>query len=280
MLNIFCNGDSFTSGSDLMDHLFPNFPGFTTTNSPYAKDSDREWSHKRQSKGIEYFKTIKDFKKAELDAAWPNQLTKINPNINVVNIGTNGASMAGIANRTIVELLKHKDTKFDFVFIQLTSPLRVEFYKSIYLHRHFMNEVRLGWLDYLNIQKEKELATIYASYYKDEDFAIKYLYTLLNLRYAVKGLTGVYPILVSSLKFWYDIIVTSLAKNDLLVKDPIIQILINESGILGLTDDDFMETVQIKHNFRFTPCLHYESKCHEEFAKVIYNKYISGYVPS
>ena len=55
MLEIYCNGDSFTAGEELQDHLLSGFPGFNTTGSMYAKDVDKRWAASRWTRGEAYF---------------------------------------------------------------------------------------------------------------------------------------------------------------------------------------------------------------------------------
>jgi hypothetical protein len=73
---------------------------------------------------------------------------------------------------------------------------------------------------------------------------------------------------------WKDYILRPLLEDEKLINHEVIKTLINNSDILNITDEDIMEDVQIKNNFLHTPLLHFESRCHKEFAKIIYNKYI------
>jgi hypothetical protein len=50
--------------------------------------------------------------------------------------------------------------------------------------------------------------------------------------------------------------------------------MLDNSGILDIPEENIMETTQMKNNFLFTPVKHYELKCHEEYARVIYNRYL------
>lgn len=228
----------------------------------------------RRKKGIELFGSLEKFLTAEKEQSWSGQFEKINDNITVINGAIGGSTIAGIANRTIVDLTNHKDKKFDFVFIQLTGPNRISFYNSNLPENYFLRERTIGHIDKFP-PLEQDIAKKYVLCYSDKEFAIQYLYTMIGLRYAVKGLTGQYPIFLSSHKIWEEYIVGALLKDETLSSNNIIQTLINDSGILGIPDDNIMENTQVKNNFLHTPLLHFEPRCHVEFAKLIYSKYLS-----
>ncbi len=272
-MNIYCNGDSFTAGEELLDHLFPGWPGYRTTGSIWVKDTDYHWLEVRRKIGSTVFAGIDRLLEKQKEASWAGQLQKIDNNISVINGAVGGASITGIANRTIVDLSTYKNQNFDFIFIQLTGPNRLDFYNSDLVENYFMKEHPIGHLDkFSDIQRE--IAKKYVACYSDKEFSLKYLYTMISLRYAIKGLTGKTPIFLLSQKVWKDYILNSLLSDERLNNHKVIKTLINDSGILNITDYDIMEDVQIKNNFLHTPLLHFEPRCHEEFAKIIYNKYI------
>ena len=249
-MNIYCNGDSYTAGQEILDYQFDDFPGYSPTGSYRATDADYTWAKIRNQQGIKYFGSLKTFQTQEKIAAWPGQLNKIDSSIKYINSGLAGSSLTGIANRTIIDLLNHRDMKFDFIFIQLTSPTRFEFYNSTLPESYFMREKAMGWIEFLPNEYEKEIARGYMKYYKNADFSIKYLYTLINLKNAIKGITGIEPIFLMSLKILKDHILDPLTDNSL-IHDKIIQTMINESGLLNLPEENFMEYTQIKNNFLF-----------------------------
>jgi len=273
-MNIYCNGDSYTAGAEILDYQFPDFPGYSPTGSHLAAHADHNWANIRRQKGIEFFGSYENLILKEKEYAWPGQFKKIDPKINVINGGVNGSSITGIANRTLIDLLKNKDKKFDFIFIQLTGPLRIEFYNSTLLNRHFMREQAMGWIENLPSKFERDIAKGYLTYYENSDFSIKYLYALINLKNAVKGITGIEPIFLMGMKIWKDQIINPLLENDILKKNTHVQLMLDNSGILDIPEENIMETTQMKNNFLFTPVKHYELKCHEEYARVIYNRYL------
>ena len=272
-MNIYCNGDSFTAGEELLDHLFPGWPGYRTTGSIWIKDTDFNWLEIRKKIGSTVFGDVENLLNEQKKKSWTGQLNEIDSSLFVMNGAVGGASITGIANRTVLDLAKHKDKNFDFIFIQLTGPNRIEFYNSELLENYFMRERPIGHLDKFP-EKEREIAKKIVECYSDKEFSIKYLYTMINLKFAVRGITGKDPIFLLSHKVWKDYILDSLSENDKLYKNEIIQILIKESGILEIPDENIMENVQLRYNFLHTPLLHFEPRCHVEFAKVIYNRYI------
>lgn len=273
-MNIYCNGDSFTAGEELLDHLFPNWPGYRKTGSIYVKDTDYQWLAVRRKMGSTVFGSVDLLLEKEKENSWAGQLNKLDNNISIVNGALGGSSILGIANRTVVDLAKHQDKTFDFIFIQLTSPNRLGFYNSTLVEKYFMNEHPIGHLEkFPSIQQE--IAKKYVECYSDKEFSIKYLYTMINLKYAIKGLTGKDPIFLLSHTAWKDNILRSLLKDETLIHHEVIKTLINKSGITDIADEDIIENIQITNNFLYTPLLHFELKCHKEFAKLLYNKYIN-----
>lgn len=273
-MNIYCNGDSYTAGQEILDYQFSDFPGYSPYGSHLAVFADHNWARIRVKKGTEFFGSHENLISKEKEFAWPGQLKKINPDINIINGGVSGSSITGISNRTVIDLIKNKNIKFDFIFIQLTGPLRIEFYNSTLSKRKFMREITMGWIDDLPTQSERDIAKGYLKYYKDSDFSIKYLYALINLKNAVKGITGIEPIFLMGMKIWKDQIINPLLENNILKIDTHVQLMLDNSGILDISEENIMETTQIKNNFLYTPVKHYELKCHKEYARIIYNKYL------
>jgi hypothetical protein len=180
--------------------------------------------------------------------------------------------MTGITHRTIADLLnlKAKGIIFDRVFIQLTSCLRFEIYDSTMIQEKFIVDTPIGWIDILPNKTQQELGNCYIAQYKDADYAIKFLYNLCTLKQAVKGLTGHDPIILSSLFLFTRGVIDPLKNNP----DPLIQLLLKESGILDILPECCMLTVHRDNNFLYCPGMHFEYRTHQAYAKIIYNKYI------
>ena len=115
---IYCIGDSFTAGTELVDHIYcDNHPGnFKITDNNY--DS------------INWLKTVKynDISVEEIlieekKRAWPNKLASL-LNCNVINNSYRGQSLEGIVNQTITDCIKNNQIKT--IIMQLIPMYRKE----------------------------------------------------------------------------------------------------------------------------------------------------------
>jgi hypothetical protein len=231
-----------------------------------------KWSERKIKIGQTYYGNYENYVNAGKALAWPAELSNIDSDIFVKNSSKNSASMTGIANRTIADLLEYKSQgiNFDRIFIQLTSCHRFEFYDSTESHNKFIVDRSLGWIDSLRTETQRQLGKSYMAQYTDKDYAIKFLYSLCTLKHAIKGLTGVDPVLLSSLMLFTKNVTSPLIDFENLT----IQLLLKESGILSIPDELYMETVHTQNNFLYMPINHFEHRTHKEYAKIIYNKYI------
>jgi hypothetical protein len=275
-MKIYTNGDSFTSGQELVDFLLPGYPGNHNIKFYLAKDANLTWADQRTKLILNYFGSLENLIEQEKLAAWPNCLRKINENLTVYNGSRYGSSITGICNRTLADLLELKNNNLDFIFIQLTNTPRIEFYNSNLPERYFLQERSLAWIHQLKDNSlEKQIATAFMKYNSDADYSIKYLYCLCGIKNIVKSLTGINPIFLLSTPFIIGQILDPIRKNPDLENNKIIKNLIIESGILDLKNDDSMEYVHELHKFQYTPMGHYEKRTHEKFAEHIYNRYIN-----
>jgi hypothetical protein len=275
-MNIYVNGDSFAAGIELTDWVLPGFPGYSTTESPITTTVPKEvkdWYRAKDKIASKYFGSFENYGKAQKNLAWPAELGKLDTTLFVYNGGWGGASMTGIAHRTVADLLtlKAKGIVFDRVFIQLTSSYRFEIYDSTLIREKFIVDRPFGWIDTLASSTQQELGKCYIEQYKNEDLAIKFLYNLCTLKQAVKGLTGYEPIILSSISEFTTAVIDPLKNNPA----PLIQLLLNESGILDILPEYCMQTVHRDNNFLYCPGMHFEHRTHQAYAKIIYNKYIN-----
>jgi hypothetical protein len=226
---IYCNGDSFTAGAELIDHLFDDFPGYTAER--FLNLDENTWPQeiqnflfkRRQSEnhfinadilklesteitGITLSETrtpeykmpfsviVKDLEKK---FAWPNQLKLLNPGSKVINEAWAGAGIAGICQRTVKDLLELKKNGRipDHVIVGLTSHPRLEIYDAE--HINFMYEMPLTGQRAAKSAADQPIIQSYLAKYKNIDWAIKYLYTLMMMVNAVYGIVGKYPLLLN-----------------------------------------------------------------------------------
>lgn len=280
-MNIYCNGDSFTAGGELLDFLLPEFPGYRKEGDPFfivnqLTKSEKEWYSNRIRLNLEKYGSMENFENAQRAAAWPKQLEKIDTSLNVNNAGSCGSSILGIANRTILDLLesKRKGIYYSYIFIQLTAANRIEIFDSEKPDDLFLIERSAGFIDTMPTESSRKIGKAIVTSYREEEYSLKYLFTLNLLIEAIKGITGITPIILGSCYSFLRGIVGPIQNKEELKNNDQIKILLSNTNILSMSDDNVMETIHNKNNFLYCPCFHYEIRTHEEFAKLIYNKYI------
>lgn len=222
---VYCNGDSFTAGESLYDYVLPKYLG------PMNKKEISTYS-----KNIKHFQKVKDtydckyvdynsiktinntnlefFDDKRLGAvqycsvrnilekqlAYPAQLEKVDKSINAINAAIAGASITGIVYRTIIDLLEFKaeGRKIHRVVIQLTSAGRGEFFspneKNLIMDRPF---------SYFNDSNHQRISKLVTITHTEEDFMVKYLYTVSLLKEVCLSITGKLPVIIDSFNGTY-----------------------------------------------------------------------------
>jgi hypothetical protein len=219
---IYCNGDSFTAGVCLADSFLPEYPGHFSQDDLQLKRkvADKFIKLKEEFVNTTFvdYDQIRDplnlhidfLKNQELGSvklngcisflekkmAFPAQLTNIDKTIQVINASLGGASMGGIANRTILDLLeyKRKNITIDRVLIQLTSTSRYEFFNTSAGHS-FINEGPIGYFPN-NIQNK--ISELLSETNSNQDYLIKYMYHMTTMCQMINLITGKPPILIDS----------------------------------------------------------------------------------
>jgi hypothetical protein len=276
-MNIYVNGDSFAAGCELADGVLLGAPPLKSGREHLCRfndltDKEKQWARDRYPAGIKFYGSIENFENTEKSLAWPAELSKIDSTIQVQNGSKCGASMVGIAHRTISDLMLNNAAgiNFDFIFIQLTSSWRIEIYDAERSYNKFIHDNPLSWVNLFETESKRNLGNSYIKQYTNIDLAIKFLYNLCTLKYAVKGLTGVSPIFFSATSYFTDDVLDPVID----MQDPIIKNLLRESGILNIPKECCMSNIQELNNFAFTSGGHYERRTHQEYARVIYDRYI------
>jgi hypothetical protein len=217
---IYANGDSFTSGVSLCDHIIPGYPGEFTAeekNNTRKKETiefDRvknEYTNMyvENNKLLIGDEDITFFKNTDVGLVrlygnhdllehrytYLAELEKLDKSIKTINGAIAGASIAGICHRTILDLLelKSKNIKVDRVIIQLTSTGRYELFKLN--HKHFLYDRPIG---HFNDYSSEELSKAVALSYDNANLLIKYMYHLSTLKETVQSITGKLPIIIDS----------------------------------------------------------------------------------
>ena len=219
---IYFNGDSYTAGSGLFAKYLPEYPGNFTW--PELQSNVRKKQIKRFLSALEIFEKTKfvdlnsivdnlgnfifyDSNVAgsipffdartqiEKYYSYPAELSRIDKSINIINAARGGASMGGICNRTIIDLLNLKEENKipDLVVIQLTAIERYEIYDLN--SSKFISDSPLG---YFRNKFDQDISSAILSKYKDEDFLVKYFYHLCSVKEVVYSITGKNPIFIDS----------------------------------------------------------------------------------
>lgn len=218
---VYCNGDSFTAGVHLSDHVYPKFPGtftrdelktksaeiaqFVDVKTKYDRKFVRQDDLKNRTDHLEFFDTMEPGRNIvqncinELEKlyAYPAEIELLDSSIKTYNKGVPGASIGGICQRTILDLLelKSKNITVDAVVIQLTSIGRYEIYD--FNHSYFILDRPLGY--FKTSKLDQQISDAITLKYTDYDYVIKFLYHLITLKETVLSITGKLPILIDSM---------------------------------------------------------------------------------
>lgn len=217
---IYCNGDSFTAGVSLCDYIFPGYLGsFTKAELISSKKEIKKFINTKdfycQEKYVEYYKILEGstdlifydnyanglvhlvgcHKFLEKKHTYLTEMERLDPTILTINNAVAGASMGGICNRTILDLLSMRDKgiHIERVIIQLTSLMRYEIYDST--NDMLMYDRPIG--NFMN-QKDNAIGNAVMLKYTNYDFVIKFLYHLVSIKETVTSITGKPPIIIDS----------------------------------------------------------------------------------
>jgi hypothetical protein len=216
---IYANGDSFTAGASLSDHIIPGYPGEFTREELVTRKKEIDKFDRTKGihaeKYVEYNKVLAgdynltfsdgpstgwvkfDGVQGMLDKSYTyiSELEKLDNSIKTINGAVAGASMAGICHRTVLDLLdlKSKNVKVDQVVIQLTSTGRYEVFTLN--HKHFLFDRPVG---YFNNPSTQAISNAMVVAYDNDTLLIKYMYHLTTLKEIVQSITGKFPIIIDS----------------------------------------------------------------------------------
>lgn len=221
---IYCNGDSFTAGVALCDHIFPGYPGTFSREELKTKageikkfaDSKSEYYRNKHFKYLDIFSDNIDniafqdkpgigcvsvaggHQYMEKNYTYLAEMERLDPTIQTINSAKGGASMGGICNRTLLDLmdLRSKNIQVDRVIIQLTSIARFEIFDTNY--KHFIFDRPVGYFNAEDAGAVRISDAIVARY-TDNDYTIKFLYHLLSIIETVRSITGKPPIIIDSM---------------------------------------------------------------------------------
>jgi len=256
---IYCNGDSFTAGTELGDDILPGYPGtmdFTSTAEQRA--SFEKW--KRSTHDPSRLGPTRDanrflIEKLEKERSWPNKLSKL-ANTEVVNNAEGGSSMDRIARTTVCDLLRLKETSNDITaIIGTTSELRFEvgnklFWQSILVSSHVTKDI-------------EPLVRFKVEYETDYHAFVNYFKNIIYIQDFCRA-NGFKLYFVSPNYIYPNF--KLLQKN---------QDLFDMVKYADLKYELILQEVAEKINYNaLTPTLHHSEAVHEEVAKILYEKLI------
>lgn len=300
---IYVNGDSFTSGVELADYLIPEWPGFLKKDTRHRelKKQIIKYENQRhirfhQYVNVDSFNSLSTplhfyddpkpntcllyeiLHTKERNHAWPNLLNLFSDKLNIINNSLAGAGIAGIAQRSILDLFKLRQSGSvpDIVIIQLTSTARQEMYDLN--NDAFMYEMPMTENGFYFKNEHKNIAREIIKVYEKHHYLCKYLHTLGYLNESVKSITGKYPILIDSINLEFilrDIeeLEEYLRGKDMNLRLEELQTLIQLSRIKLVDSTTMLKISQDVENPE-CPLGHLAQKVHDRFAKYIFKTYI------
>ena len=143
---IYCNGDSFTQGAELYDHIFFKdvHPGFILARDMFNHELRDILMKKHNEAILKKVNTPEEnilINNETIKRAWPAKLERL-LNVPVVNAGRGGTSMDSICSRTITDILEliSNNKKIDLAIIQVTFinrfDISVDDYMVSIMHSH------------------------------------------------------------------------------------------------------------------------------------------------
>lgn len=263
---VYVNGDSYTAGDELLDGAIPGYTAvMPRVNKPDITPQQRKLRSDYYSKK-DYHAVVADQKKL----AWPTKLQHMDSSIEVFNNAVGGSSVAGIAARTVTDLLKlrNKGILPKIVFIQLTSLARIEVHGNFGATYLRSAPATFAITDHSNT-KLKNIAMAYVQEYNDVDWALKYLNDLLLLKNSIIGITGVEPIFLST-----QLVTVAFDLIEQLSKDA--DIIVELLGLLKINLDPKNRPMEEFEGDFVMAMGHPVQSCHDQYAAEIYNSYLKG----
>jgi hypothetical protein len=176
---IYCNGDSFTAGTELVDceYFKDSYPGLFDKDyaNDYEKNNNFKYSEWWLTHSIKKFRSnltkskLNELIEKEKEKAWPAKLSKL-LNVPIRNSAIMASSLESVVYTTITDIL-NCDRPIDTVLLQLPPVGRVAipymdtFYDATLGHKHYIPEIA-------NVVKVMS--------YTETDYSLQYKY-LFNL---------------------------------------------------------------------------------------------------
>lgn len=287
---IYVNGDSFTQGCDIADHLYPSFKKNYSLNELLAVPFREAVAN--QQAGIEakaeyqkeHPESNSKFLEYERQYRWSTRLEAI-LNRPVMNISSHGgSSMYAIAYRTIADVIALQNDGYNItdIIIQITACGRFSIFKNTEIfeeppgtrhHRHSNYNIFTTNAMSSRGTKYQSLVEQMLLHESFEFNEYRVLHDLLMLKSALASLTGARIIIVDSVFYkktisgdkFFTLDKCNLAENNHIVQfkkqlDSEIEL-----SMLECVDPDEPDTI--------TTGMHFTAKVHDLFAKKIAERY-------
>lgn len=198
---IYCNGDSFTEGSGLANHLvyddYPGKVGFIPRSTPQnvKMNKMKQW-YEYTNKSLRKI-SWDEQNKEQYDRAWPKKLGEL-LNVTVLNRAVGGSAQYAVLYRLTVDLMRLTEQGRipDYVILQITGPGRIPVFRARGEHliqsvSHWEND---GVVELEQLVKWHSIVEPLS----DWPGILRWMFDLATLNQTVKSITGKYPILVDS----------------------------------------------------------------------------------
>jgi hypothetical protein len=284
---VYVGGDSFTAGEDITDYLLPEYSEYST-----AEMTELLKTNSNPSDGESWISVRDKFysdpnnqglydqhNKIRNNLRWSNKLEEIinQPVLNMSSIG--GSSMYAIGYRAAydLELLKKQGYTVTDVIIQLTNASRFYFFTN----QKF--EIHKNGIDYkiCSITSgTNQFTDIFDTTIKHEDFyynVYRLFYEIYQIEKMIESIIGKKPIFVDSVFFSDFIHSVDFFK---IIKDITIA---NEHQFIRSYAEELEKRLELSmldcvadHDEKiWTKNLHFNSKIHQRFAKLVADRYFN-----
>jgi hypothetical protein len=282
---IYVNGDSFTEGCDIADHLYPNFNKNYSSNEllsiPFRQAIENQVKSIQEKADFGQMYPVENlgFLEYERTLRWSSVLETIlnKPVLNLSSRG--GSSMYAIAYKTIADVVALKDQGYNItdIIIQITAGGRFDIFKNTEDHEEPPGKSNILRYNITSanrhMSKYKDMMEHILSHETFEYSDYRVLHDMFMLKHALTALTNARIIFVDSLFYKKTISGDRFftlnhcnVSNDMHIvkfKKQLDQEI--ELSMLECVEPDEPETM--------TTGMHFTAKVHELFAKKIAERY-------
>lgn len=290
---IYVNGDSFTNGADIAEHIFYGFSLKYSLSQVMDPNFDhsivRQYMAKVSKTAKKNFYEIQKIRKKHV---WTKILEEI-IGIKVHNASVCGCGNANIYHRTMrdIDALKQKNINVKKIIIQFTEPLRPTYYlKKEEIDKFINTGVHINQPSYIHgyysrsvnamMQGNELVSELEKKYFSVADLSnnehaspdsriINFLSSLQLIKHAIQGATGIETYFVDSIFLYY--VFNSLRKTaaifDQSQRDFYTNLIFNDlfpnGKYLGMCNMFDIETKNILGG------LHFDESVHKAFAEEV-----------